>query len=147
MLNKKLRRFTVPDNTADFAVISSFSRSFDSSHIENNRIHLISSIFLLKGSQVNYLENYCIKVLSEDKKKYVFILTPDLEEYLHLGPQFIEKGVLKIIQCNISYFLKNLLFTVNSDSFFETVFGDLDLNSKDFNTISQQSIFVFYNQM
>ena len=56
-------------------------------------------------------------------------------------------GSLTIIKCSTGILLKNLLFTENSNSLFNNIFGKFNLESKDFDTIIQQSIFIFINQM
>ena len=52
-IGKGLRNYSTNNNS--FGIIASLARSFDASHIENNRIHLISSIFLL---EYNHFDNF-----------------------------------------------------------------------------------------
>ena len=133
--------------TSDFAIISTFSRSFDTSHNIKNRIHLVSSICLIKQTEMeiigNYLNNYYPN--TSEKISYVFILTANLINYMQ--PDITNKGSLVIIKCSISTFIKNMLFTEESNSLFDNVFGGLNLKSKDFDSICQQSVFIFLNQM
>ena len=132
---------------SDFAIISTFSRSFDTSHNIKNRIHLVSSICLIKQTEMeiigNYLNNYYPN--TSEKISYVFILTANLINYMQ--PDITNKGSLVIIKCSISTFIKNMLFTEESNSLFDNVFGGLNLKSKDFDSICQQSVFIFLNQM
>ena len=134
-------------NTNSFAIIGSFTRSLDTSHKENNRIHLISSICLIKQKEMDLIGKYLFDYNSVQTQKisYVFILTPNLKEYLI--PEVTNKDSLIIIKCSISTFLKNLLFDYKSNLFFNSVFGELNLESKDFDVICQQSVFIFLNQM
>ena len=131
----------------NFAIVGSFTRSFDTSHKENNRIHLISSICLIKQKEMDLIGKYLSDYNSDQTQKisYVFILTPNLKE--HLKPEVTDKDSLIIIKCSISTFLKNLLFDYKSNLFFNSVFGELNLESKDFDVICQQSVFIFLNQM
>ena len=142
MFNKSIRNYSTNNN--NFAIIASLARSFDTSHIENNRIHLISSIFLLEFTYYENVNTYLRGFKDTEKIKYVFILTPNLAEFIIT--KVTDQGGLIIIQCSVATLLKNLFFTEASDSLFNNIFGKLDLESKDFYTISQQSIFVFLNQ-
>lgn len=134
-------------NSNEFAIIGSFTRSFDTSHKENNRIHLISSICLIKQKEISLMGKYLLDNSSNYSEKifYVFILTPDIIE--NKDPEIIDRGSLVIIICSISTFLKNLFFTEESNSLFNNIFGRLDSEFKDFDVISQNSIFIFFNQM
>ena len=82
---------------------------------------------------------------TSEKISYVFILTANLINYMQ--PDITNKGSLVIIKCSISTFIKNMLFTEESNSLFDNVFGGLNLKSKDFDSICQQSVFIFLNQM
>ena len=49
------------NNTKEFAIVASFARSFDNSHKENNRIHLISSICLLSENKLTKFKDFLRK--------------------------------------------------------------------------------------
>ena len=142
MFNKTIRNYST--NNDSFAIIASLARSFDTSHIENNRIHLISSIFLLEYSHFDNIRTYLESYKDTEKINYVFILTPNLVG--KIKPEVTDHDGLIMIRCSIATFLKILLFSEDSESLFNNIFGKFDLESKDFDTISQQSIFVFLNQ-
>nr|YP_010561569.1 hypothetical protein OSR58_mgp21 [Ganoderma flexipes]UYX56940.1 hypothetical protein [Ganoderma flexipes] len=91
-------------DTNQFAIIGSFTRSFETSHKENNRIHLISSICLIKQKEMGFLGNYLFYYSSNYSEKifYVFILTPNIIE--NIEPEIINKGSLVIIKCSIGTF-------------------------------------------
>ena len=70
MFNKSIRNYSTNNN--NFAIIASLARSFDTSHIENNRIHLISSIFLLEFTYYENVNTYLRGFKDTEKIKYVF---------------------------------------------------------------------------
>ena len=106
MFNKSIRNYSTNNN--NFAIIASLARSFDTSHIENNRIHLISSIFLLEFTYYENVNTYLRGFKDTEKIKYVFILTPNLAEFII--PKVTDQGGLIIIQCSVATLLKNLFF-------------------------------------
>nr|WVH37925.1 RNA polymerase [Dichomitus squalens] len=135
----------------DFAIIGSFTRSLDTPHKENNRIHLISSICLVQQKDMGFILKYLTdyKTIHLEKVSYVFVLTPNTtapEPKEGGEPLIIDKGSSVIIKCSIGTLLKNLFFTEESTSIFKNLFGSLNLEYKDFETISQNSIFIFLNQ-
>lgn len=134
-------------DTNNFAIIGSFTRSFDTSHNENNRIHLISSICLIKQKEMDLIGEFLngYKSTYSEKMFYVFIISPNLNKYVK--EEIYNLDNLVIIRIGINVFLENLIFTDKSGSLFENIFGSLNLKSKDFDVISQQSVFIFLNQM
>ena len=142
MLNKlKLtRNYSINNRISDYAIIASFGRSFDSSHIENNRIHLISSIFLLED--LSYLARLMEDFKRSNKIFYIFGVFSEVREL-----EVRDLGSLVIILCNINDIFKYIMFNKNSEGLFNNIFGDLNLDRKDFDSILQQSIFIFNNQM
>ena len=68
---------TQQQNTNDFGILANFTRSFDNYHNENDRIHLISSICLIKENEfirlINLFKN---KEIYSDEIFYIFVLSP-----------------------------------------------------------------------
>jgi mRNA deadenylase 3'-5' endonuclease subunit Ccr4 len=114
MLNKSGK---YEDN--NFVIIGTFTRSFDTSHINNNRIHLISSICLIKGAEekaviANFL-SLC-ELTNKDKYQFVFVLTTNVK-FDYKTPSVVTIDNLVIIHCELSDLLKGLLFTDKSNSY------------------------------
>ena len=78
-------------NSGNYAIICSFSRSFDTSHIEQNRIHLISSIFLLDSNYFKKLIDLMGSYSSAGKRLYLFFLMPDSLDSACVEPKFSER--------------------------------------------------------
>lgn len=135
------------NNNTRFGIIASFTRSFDSSHIETNRIHLISSICLINSNDIEMLlikDNFNNKIFDLHENYYIFIVLPHSNEN---KLRKIEKGNLLIIVLTISELIGHLGFTEKSNQLFENIFGELNLEYKDFNVISQNSLFIFLDQL
>lgn len=126
------------------AIICSLARSYDASHVENKRPHLISSLFLLENQYFDQFNTYLNEFQDREKITYVFILLPNYIKFE--GYKIKEAGALVVIFCNIATFLNNILFNDNAGSAFDGVFGRLNSEFKNFDTISRQSLFVFINQ-
>lgn len=149
----------------DFAIIASFARSLDN-QLERDRIHLVSSCLFIGGTdyayfahQMDYIMNSNNPDLGEDLYKYegnntviedlnyVFIVTLNrIESNPRILTRYDENKVY--IFMTLDQFL--ILIGVNLSlpfeaTLFENVFGDIGLKSKDFDSISQQSIFIFVN--
>lgn len=142
MLNKSQKLYS--DNTNHFAILANFTRSLDKSHTENNRIHLISSICLIKYDEMVLLNKFLEQDLFGDNL-FVFIVAPKSNDIP--TSKAVRKGNLTIIYLTIYEFLSNLGLTDKSDPLFEKVFGKSNLSHKNFDVISQKSIFIFQNQM
>lgn len=134
-------------NNENFAILANFARSFDCHHNDSNRIHLISSLCLIKPNEMSlvneFLKNY--SSWDDDEMFYVFIISPNSNNQTNKDITY--KDNLCIIQLTINELISHLGFTDKNNQIFENVFGDLNLKFKKFDVISQQSIFIFIDQM
>ena len=131
-----------------FGIIGKFTRSFDHYHNDSDRIHLISSICLLKEKElftlINLIKNkeiYLYEIM------YVFVISPSSINMLAQNKQPIIINNMVIVELTINELLSHLVFTNKKNEIFESIFGDLNLKNKDFEVLSSQSIFIFLNQM
>ena len=137
---------TQQQNTNNFGILANFTRSFDNYHNENDRIHLISSICLIKENEfirlINLFKN---KEIYSDEIFYIFVLSPSSSNTQKVLTIKLEN--ILIVYLSINDFLSHLVFTNKNNQIFESIFGNFDLKNKDFDVLSQQSIFLFINQM
>ena len=137
---------TIQQNTNNFGILANFTRSFDNYHNENDRIHLTSSICLIKENEfirlINLFKN---KEIYSDEIFYIFVLSPSSSNTQKVLTIKLEN--ILIVYLSINDFLSHLVFTNKNNQIFESIFGNFDLKNKDFDVLSQQSIFLFINQM
>lgn len=155
MLNN--RNNTNISNKANYQILASFARSFDKSHIESGRIHLLSSIYLSKGNDslniISVLKSYVQGHHSGifNSKLYIFILVNEDvykygERYKELASGFYNNIV--IVYTTLERLIYHIgLLSKEKDDLFSSIFGDQDIESKDFDSIASQSLFIFDNQL
>ena len=117
------------NNNTRFGIIASFKRSIDSSHIETNRIHLISSICLINSNDIEMLlikDNFNNKIFDLHENYYIFIV-------LILNNSNIS---FYSIKSNIS--ITNIKFQQNICSHFRDVFATFSRRFHDVAKIIQK---------
>lgn len=139
--------FTNQENK-QHAIIANFARSFDKSHNDRNRTHLISSICLVKGQNLVQLEQIILNGESGELGdiSYVFILLP---KELMVDNDFSKKSIgdLEIIITTIENLISHLGLTGKNDELLSNVLGGLGSSSLNSNNVIQKSLFIFSNQM
>ena len=127
----------------NFAVVACFTRSLDEFHLKNERVHLISSICLLKKDQLNELYQN-INNLSSGSEENFFVFK--INNTLSDDTREVYEN-LYIINLSIYKLLCVLGFTNLKNDLFDNLFGDSRLNSKDVESICSNSLFIFENEM
>lgn len=138
----------IQNDNIKFAILANFTRSFDKSHIDSNRIHLISSVCLFKGREVDLLLNFIYNrsQLNQYKLLYVFVIQP--KEYFEgKEHEIIEKNGIILVMISIEKLIFHMGLTNKNDELISNLFGDLELESKDLDSLSSDTIFIFYNIM
>ena len=144
----------------NFLIYACFSRSLDKYHVSNNKIHLISSIV---GScdnlhvVENFILNNSIIKINIDSNIFIFVIFDTRENLTKHYDSFnfkennkifitestsftyeIRRGSLIIRYLTIEAFLYNSFLVSN-------IFGLSNLQAKDFDSVHQNSLFVFHN--
>lgn len=155
-----------------FSIIANLTRMFDKSHLDNKRIHLLSSITGALDLNINYLDlnniiTKYLKLKDNNYKVYYIFNIITLQEYIDLL-SFIDNkkyniqdpSLWKENKCvkinysdNLSIYyipLNNLFYILNSEiqgidtnNIFTNLFGDFYLKNNDYRSINSQSIFIF----
>lgn len=137
---------TIQQNTNNFGILANFTRSFDNYHNDNDRIHLISSICLLKENEyINLIDLLGKNRYYSDERLFVFLISPSSSKIVKRESITINDMV--IVQLTINELLANLVFTNKTNQTFESIFGGFELKYKDFDVVSSQCIFLFINQI
>lgn len=132
-----MERFNIP------IIIGCFLRSFDNYHLKSGKVHLVCSI-------VNYN-----KEINMDNLKYMLGIVKSKRYILRIKPDYgitgkknqrIEHSAY-LIECvlTINQFLHHLEKIDNLYTIFENLFGDRSSTSKDFDSLSNSTLFVFEN--
>jgi hypothetical protein len=149
----------------DVLLLVCFTRSYDETHIKNKRIHLISSV--ASSSYDIDMSNIDFEFLREKIEKgmyrstyYVFNVVDELnnKDEIPLINRFDNimnnKAIVNFYDCvrviNIGFsalltLLENGENLNITNDFIKEIFGDIDLKKKDFDSICQDSIFIFRN--
>lgn len=142
--------------TSTYAIITSFARSFDVSHNNNNRIHLVSSTYL--ADNINDLLANIVRTRSTDytyksEELTIYIIFSDIQfEFLYKNN--VDRIILRtggngqtLVFSTIERLVDNFGFIRKGESnIFTRVLGDNHHKSKDFNNLLNNSIFIFIDQ-
>jgi hypothetical protein len=137
-------------------ILACFARSYDASHIKNKKIHLVSSV--VHSTYEIDIDNIDFEFLREKIEKgmyrstyYIFKVFPDVDDNLsnNIKVESDYFGCVRII--NISFFTLIRCIENNgklldlSEDLTNELFGSKDSTEKDFYSILQDSVFIFYN--
>lgn len=141
----------------DFLILGCFTRSFDESHIKNNRIHLISSIFFCRDFPKDDAEMYRRfhnqKITSDSEKMFVIVVEKGNITFKPKVNNNSEKVVT--VSISIDFLIKNIFFhpaeperkkesnVKADDDIMEKFFGGSDLLHKDFTLLGTNCFFIF----
>lgn len=106
-------------------IFSNFTRSFDDYHLDNSRIHLVSSVLydedkdgLFSERVFNYTE--CFKNSWESEDSYLFIVTLNR---IQKDVTVKRSGNLIVAIISLDDLIGHLNFTTKSHELFEDIFG------------------------
>lgn len=128
------------------SIFGHFTRSYDESHKQSNRIHLIGSIVLFNSIlNIDELDNNLFRgFLSGDERIFLFIVLEKsyfLERNINVYDEIAEERRNMVI---IYITLEGLLGISNSkENIIENIFGVKSLWSKNFDLIGRNSYFLF----
>nr|QWO71402.1 RNA polymerase [Asterophora parasitica] len=136
----------VPEKKIGY-ILSCFTRSLDDYHLNNNRIHLISSVLYDDSSDglfIDRYKNYINSVKSdygnEGEFSYLFMVglnrvNSDVSVKLF--------GSLIVAFVSLDDLIGHLNFTKKSNELFEDIFGKKGLKCKDFGLNNKNCFFIF----
>lgn len=146
-------------NQNKFSIICNFTRSYDKSHIKNNRIHLISSNLIIDSETSDLLIENAYKLFNGNllnpyaqQNEIFYIFNVEEDNLFNNSNTDYEINAHKNI-CIIHISLDRLIWFLglniktDKNDIFSNVFGDLEQKNKDFENICQNSIFIFSNQL
>jgi len=146
----------------NFLIYACFARSFDKYHINNKKIHLISSIVgYYEDSKKRVIDNYKDMIESatfdSDKLSYLFLVYEDeqIKDILKdtnitvHDNYIVERRVNNVIFIfvSIDQLIGHLSFTIKNNDLFGNIFGNKEMKAKDLDNIYQNSLFVFHNML
>lgn len=118
-------------------ILACISRSFDKHHVENGKIHLVSSIIFVKEIKLgDYIRH--INRIDNTKMHYLFIILP-----YAVKMRSEVKNNLTIYLITLEEFIEN--YKNKENQLFIELFGSLELKSKSLDSVYQESLFVFCN--
>lgn len=147
-----------------FVIYACFSRSFDNHHVENNQIHLISSIAGFMENSNTDIFNY-LKFLENtdlsyefgrrNNRYYIFYIAGNvisdiksMYENVHYtkGCYKVTMGTLRnitVVYLTMEQLLGHLTFTKMDNELIDNIFGNKKLTEKNLNSLYTNSLFVF----
>lgn len=142
-------------------IVACFTRSFDKSHIDNNKIHLISSVIQINTDEIkkedaDILKNVAGKLSGSKENFYYFYVLADNGEIDWLkeahpnikrreGYYYREFNGVYVIFLSLDVLIGFFNINTSNSEIFENIFGHKNLIRKDFEVISPNCLFHFRN--